>query len=475
MRGELRPVAENLDEQQAVLLQLLYEKRQQKASNWSTYLSTLPNSMTGHPLMWEKASVVAYLGDTIASNTLLDAQSTVRKDFEKLVAAGAESILPNLTLSEALWGSAVIASRGFRLRDLNGKGGNIVENVFESDGRAVGELALVPWADLLNHSPHVGQAGILHWESGSREYAVLNADSEYRIGEQVFDSYGQNLSPIDAFIHYGFSVDVVDEQSARSPSLAAETPGLKAWLPIRCIFEAIKPSEAGKQILELVLPSRLDSVWLPLSCTSDSQFNEFSSGEPAMEWSFDLGSDDGEDLYVGEDELEYQRDLEQLRNEWERGEADDFFMDEESEVQGSVTSDVKPETHDLGLALVKVLLATESELTKLGWDGTRDSARAITTRLTNSLRLPEGESFCSDKEILRSLELRTLDTIVQLSNAQADRYARALRTHEERPDISNLRLIDSQAINLLRSQLVAFRLASATHDELRIRLRLQLG
>ncbi|GAB4816512.1 hypothetical protein N2152v2_003558 [Parachlorella kessleri] len=60
--------------------------------------------------------------------------------------------------------------------------------------------ALVPWADLLNHS--CGATTFLNWDAAA-EAVVLAADRQYRPGEQVFVSYGQKTSG-QLLLSYGF-------------------------------------------------------------------------------------------------------------------------------------------------------------------------------------------------------------------------------------------------------------------------------
>lgn len=64
-------------------------------------------------------------------------------------------------------------------------------------------LALVPWADMLNHSSVAGKESCLVYDSHTRT-ASLRAHQVYDEGEQVYDSYGPNLSPSQLLLDYGF-------------------------------------------------------------------------------------------------------------------------------------------------------------------------------------------------------------------------------------------------------------------------------
>ena len=69
-------------------------------------------------------------------------------------------------------------------------------------------IALVPWADMLNHSSAAGRESCLIYDQRSR-VATLQAHCTYSEGQQVFDSYGPNCSPSRLFRDYGF----VDEDN----------------------------------------------------------------------------------------------------------------------------------------------------------------------------------------------------------------------------------------------------------------------
>ena len=63
-----------------------------------------------------------------------------------------------------------------------------------------GTLALIPWADMLNHAPTVRR--YLDWEQD--EGAVcFRADRSYNVGEEVFVSYGPRSSG-ELLLSYGF-------------------------------------------------------------------------------------------------------------------------------------------------------------------------------------------------------------------------------------------------------------------------------
>ena len=71
-------------------------------------------------------------------------------------------------------------------------------------------VALVPWADMLNHSSAAGRESCLVYDPRSG-VATLQAHCTYSEGQQVFDSYGPNCSPSKLLLDYGF----VDEENTK--------------------------------------------------------------------------------------------------------------------------------------------------------------------------------------------------------------------------------------------------------------------
>lgn len=83
-------------------------------------------------------------------------------------------------------------------------------------------LALVPWADLLNHSSAASERSLLQYDD-TADAAVLFAHKSYAAGDEVFDSYGKNLTPSELLLDYGF-VDTrnsISAITARAPPSAA--------------------------------------------------------------------------------------------------------------------------------------------------------------------------------------------------------------------------------------------------------------
>ncbi len=79
-------------------------------------------------------------------------------------------------------------------------------------------LALVPWADFVNHAPEC--SAHLDWDGGCGA-VVLRTERPYAAGEQVFASYGQRASA-DLLLTYGFAPPGNPHESAL---LALQLPG----------------------------------------------------------------------------------------------------------------------------------------------------------------------------------------------------------------------------------------------------------
>ena len=78
--------------------------------------------------------------------------------------------------------------------------------VFENAAASApyGALALVPWADALNHSPNATSVSSLRFDKATN-VATLRASRAYRAGEEVFDTYGVAKTPAETFLAYGFA------------------------------------------------------------------------------------------------------------------------------------------------------------------------------------------------------------------------------------------------------------------------------
>lgn len=261
--GELIDRAD-LQQWQAMCLHLLTERAAGPQSRWWPYLEHLPD-MSGHPLLWDDAAVSALEGSPMHARLVARIDNVI-DDLEELVAVGANE-LPvgrgaggDLVTEESMrWATAVLLSRGFYLAFdpdgdagdgagpaplASGGGGGVdvtmppdryrlgasdVGNVLDDDMEGDGEdylgswdeeahhvVALVPWADALNHSSEAGEGAVLRFDRDAQA-ATLRADRDYARGDEVLCSYGPWKARSDLLLDHGF----VD---AANSNLWAEVP-----------------------------------------------------------------------------------------------------------------------------------------------------------------------------------------------------------------------------------------------------------
>ncbi|GAB5365919.1 hypothetical protein AAMO2058_001099800 [Amorphochlora amoebiformis] len=212
----------NLTEDASLAVHLIVERDKGEKSHWFEYIQTLPLDLADHPLAWDKDKTISTFGSTPLTSTLLTSQSALHHDLTLI-----QTALSSHPSDALLWALLTISSRAFRIRG--------------------GGLGLVPWADMLNHGEWVGEVGLLGLED---EEMVLYADTEYAPMEQVFDSYGLQLTPIEIFTRYGFTTP----------------PPHTAYIPLSELIrssEILNPkSKVDIVTEELGLP--VDSTWIPL-------------------------------------------------------------------------------------------------------------------------------------------------------------------------------------------------------------------
>ena len=95
---------------------------------------------------------------------------------------------------------------------------NTTSNTTSNPARTSRGIALVPWADSLNHSPDCGDASRLRWNTQANA-AELFSSHKYENGDQVFDTYGVGKGFAETFLAYGiaeFSFVVTREDSKQS-------------------------------------------------------------------------------------------------------------------------------------------------------------------------------------------------------------------------------------------------------------------
>ncbi|KAL2620874.1 hypothetical protein R1flu_001079 [Riccia fluitans] len=204
--GPIADVAQ-LSPWQAMCLHLLCERARGEKSPWYPYIALLPSELQmagAHPMLWPQRMRRDWLAGSPMLDTTERRLQICREDHGAMLAAGASSLMPAgpgsggfVTESSVRWAAVILLSRSFSL-DLD-------EAVQRDTGPSI---ALVPWADMLNHSSAAGKESCLVYDIQTKT-ASLRAHRSYNEGEQVYDSYGPNLSPSQLLLDYGF----VDEEN----------------------------------------------------------------------------------------------------------------------------------------------------------------------------------------------------------------------------------------------------------------------
>ncbi|CAK9213527.1 unnamed protein product [Sphagnum troendelagicum] len=165
---------------------LISEASLGRSSHWFPYIATLPQSPTSI-LQWTEAEVGTWLSASPVRERALDCIRDVTetyKDLQATVFAKHPQVFPakTYTLEAFKWAFGILFSRLVRMPSL-------------------GQLALVPWGDMLNHSPQA--AAFLDSDQSNAKAVVFVTDKSYESGEQVFISYGKRSSG-ELLLAYGF-------------------------------------------------------------------------------------------------------------------------------------------------------------------------------------------------------------------------------------------------------------------------------
>ncbi|MBA0610250.1 hypothetical protein Godav_011118, partial [Gossypium davidsonii] len=165
---------------------LISEANLQKSSRWSNYISSLPRQPYSL-LYWTRSELDRYLKASQIRLRAVERIADITGTFDDLrrrIFSKHPHLFPKevFNLVTFRWSFGILLSRLIYLSSMDGK------------------VALVPWADMLNHSCEVET--YLNYDKSSQA-VVFTTDRAYQSGEQVFISYGKK-SNAELLLSYGF-------------------------------------------------------------------------------------------------------------------------------------------------------------------------------------------------------------------------------------------------------------------------------
>ncbi|KAJ3699218.1 hypothetical protein LUZ61_002923 [Rhynchospora tenuis] len=165
---------------------LISEASLDTASRWKNYISALPRQPYSL-LYWTRSELDAFLVASPirdrAIQRITDVTGTYN-DMQARIFSKHPDLFPEkiYNMETFMWSFGILFSRLVRLPSMDEK------------------VALVPWADMLNHSSEVET--FLDYDKSSQGI-VFTTDRSYQPGEQVFISYGKKSNG-ELLLSYGF-------------------------------------------------------------------------------------------------------------------------------------------------------------------------------------------------------------------------------------------------------------------------------
>ncbi|WOL12097.1 ribulose-1,5 bisphosphate carboxylase/oxygenase large subunit N-methyltransferase [Canna indica] len=165
---------------------LISEASLKSSSRWNSYISALPRQPYSL-LYWTPSELDTYLVASQIRERAIERITNVIGTYNDLrlrIFSKHQELFPEevFNIDTFLWSFGILFSRLVRLPSMDGK------------------VALVPWADMLNHSSEVET--FLDYDKSSQGIVYMT-DRSYQPGEQVFISYGKKSNG-ELLLSYGF-------------------------------------------------------------------------------------------------------------------------------------------------------------------------------------------------------------------------------------------------------------------------------
>lgn len=190
---EIQALPEEVDEYIAIATLLIQERAKGSSSFWAPYLDVLPVDEELIPLFRWSAEDIAVLEGSPCIAAAESLRAKLKKEFRD---AEEQIFEPNrdqfpedvFTIAAWEWAFAILFSRAIMLT-------------------AEQRIALVPYADLLNHNPFCSTYIDVHTKTLSDvKYVTLYTDRPYSKMDQVFVTYGPKSNG-ELLLLYGFISD----------------------------------------------------------------------------------------------------------------------------------------------------------------------------------------------------------------------------------------------------------------------------
>ncbi|XP_074365477.1 ribulose-1,5 bisphosphate carboxylase/oxygenase large subunit N-methyltransferase, chloroplastic [Apium graveolens] len=177
---------ENIPDWPLLATYLISEASMKDSSRWMNYISALPRQPYSL-LYWTPSELDRYLEASQIRERAIERINGVTgtyNDLRRRIFSKYPNLFPEAVynMETFKWSFGILFSRLVRLPSMDGR------------------VALVPWADMLNHSCEVET--FLDYDRSSQG-VVFTTDRPYQPGEQVFISYGKKSNG-DLLLSYGF-------------------------------------------------------------------------------------------------------------------------------------------------------------------------------------------------------------------------------------------------------------------------------